>query len=45
MESYQARIKHLNKIGAKYLGLSAQGLFVYSAWLLPDGKIVHVDLD
>lgn len=29
----------------KYLGLGAVGLVVYSAWLLPDGRILHVDLD
>jgi len=29
----------------KYLGLGAVGMIVYSAWLLPDGIIIHVDLD
>lgn len=29
----------------KYLGLGAVGLIVYSAWLLPNGRIVHIDLD
>jgi len=29
----------------KYLGLGAVGLIVYSAWLLPDGTIIHIDLD
>ena len=29
----------------KYLGLGAVGMIIYSAWLLPDGTIVQVDLD
>ena len=29
----------------KYLGLGAVGLIVYSAWLLPNGKVIHIDLD
>ena len=29
----------------KYLGLGAVGVIVYSAWLLPNGVIIHVDLD
>lgn len=29
----------------KYLGLGGVGLIVYSAWFLPDGQIIHIDLD
>lgn len=29
----------------KYLGLGSVGMVIYSAWLLPDGSIAHVDLD
>lgn len=29
----------------KYLGLGAIGMIVYSAWLLPNGNIIHIDLD
>ncbi len=42
---YRARVKQLNKIGATYLRLSAKGLCMWTEWRLPDGTIVHVDLD
>ena len=30
----------------KYLGLSnLGGMSIYSSWLLPDGTIIHADLD
>ena len=29
----------------KYLGLGAIGLILYSAWLLPNGSIIRIDLD
>ena len=43
--NYLARIKELNKIGATYLGLKAQGLCVWAEWQLPNGTIVRVNLD
>lgn len=45
MKDYKTRVTRLHKQGATYLRLSAKGLCMWTEWQLPDGTIVHVDLE
>ena len=38
-------MKMAEEATVQYLGLSHIGIYVYSNWLLPSGKIVRIDLD
>ena len=44
-KDYNERIADLHRQGATYLRLSARGLCMWTEWQLPDGTIVHVNLE